>query len=61
MQVDQLFRKRPWFGINVSSLRERPGAPFSKVPKLFGRISGDIILFVSLKRRRLGARNFAVI
>ena len=34
---------------------------FSKDPKLFGRISGDIILLVSLKRRRLDARNFAVI
>ena len=34
---------------------------FSKVPKLFGRISGDIILFVSSQRRRLEARNFAVI
>ena len=39
----------------------RPGACFSKVPKLFGRIPGDIILFVSSKRRRLEARNFAVI
>ena len=39
----------------------RPGACFSKVPQLFGRISGDIILFVSSKRRRLEARNFAVI
>ena len=38
-----------------------PGACFSKVPKLFGRISGDIILFVSSKRRRLEARNFAII
>ena len=38
-----------------------PGACFSKVPKLFGRISGDIILFVSSKRGRLEARNFAVI
>ena len=37
------------------------GACFSKVPKLFGRISGDIILSVSSKRRRLEARNFAVI
>ena len=36
-------------------------ACFSKVPKLFGRISGDIILFVSSKLRRLEARNFAVI
>ena len=38
-----------------------PGACFSKVPKLFGRISDDIILFVSSKRRRIEARNFAVI
>ena len=37
------------------------GTCFSKVPKLFGRISDDIILFVSSKRRRLEARNFAVI
>ena len=37
------------------------GACFSKVPKLFGRISGDIILFVSSKQRRLEARNFAII
>ena len=36
-------------------------ACFSKVPKLFGRISGDMILFVSSKRRRLEARNFAII
>ena len=40
---------------------QSPGACFSKVPKLFGRISGDIIPFVSSKRRRLEARNFAVI
>ena len=38
-----------------------PGACFLKVPKRFGRMSGDIILFVSSKRRRLKARNFAVI
>ena len=38
-----------------------PGARFSKVPKLFGYISGDIILFVSSKRRRLEARNLAII
>ena len=36
------------------------GACFSKVPKLFGHISGDRILFVSSKLRRLEARNFAV-
>ena len=34
------------------SLMMLSGARFSKVPKLFGRISGDIILFVSSKRRR---------
>ena len=40
---------------------EIPGARFSKDPKLFGHISSDIILLVSLKRRRLEAPNFAVI
>ena len=30
---------------------EVAGACFSKVPKCFGRISGDIILFVSSKRK----------
>ena len=49
-------------GILSKSLRQLcTGACFSKVPKLFGRISGDIILFISSKRRRLEARNFAVI
>ena len=38
----------------------KPGTCFSKVPKLFGRVSGDIILFASSKRRRLEAQNFAV-
>ena len=38
-----------------------PGAPFSKVPKLCRRFSGDIILFVSSKQRHLEARNFKVI
>ena len=46
-------------GIVVTA--SRPGARFSNDPKLFGRISGDIILLVSLTRRRLEARNFAVI
>ena len=41
--------------------RSGTGTCFSKVPKLFGRISGDIILFVSSKRRPLEARNFAAI
>ena len=31
---------------NTSDLEVTPGARFSKAPKLFGRISGDIILFV---------------
>ena len=38
-----------------------PGACFSKVPKLFRAYFVDIIIFVSSKRRRLEARNFAVI
>ena len=38
-----------------------PGARFSKVPNVFGTISGDMILFVSSKQRRLEARNFALI
>ena len=46
--------------VNVGEL-VTPGACFSKVPKLFGRILGDIILLVSLKRRRLEARDFAFI
>ena len=33
---------------------------FSKVPKSFARISGDMILFTSSKRKRDEARNFAV-
>ena len=38
-----------------------PGTRFSKSRELFGRISGDIILFESSKRRRLEARDFAAI
>ena len=52
------FRVRKVFG---TFEKRAPGACFSKVPKLFGRISGDIILFVSSNRRRLEARNFAII
>ena len=37
------------------------GARFSKVSNLFGHISGDLILFLSSKGRRLEVRNFAVI
>ena len=33
---------------------------FSKVPKIFARISGDMILFISSKRKRDEARDFAV-
>ena len=46
---------------NLIEFQTTPGACFSKVPKLFGSISGDIILFLSSKRRRLEVRNFAVI
>ena len=38
-----------------------PGPRFLKVPKLFGRISGYIIHFVSSKRKRFEARHFAFI
>ena len=57
-----------WSDTNISILKTtndssylRRGACFSKVPKLFGSISGNIILFVSSERRRLEARNFAAI
>ena len=39
---------------------KRPGARFPKVPKLFGSISGDILVFVSSDRRRLEPRSLAV-
>ena len=49
------------FGGYVSTLLMAVQRPcFSKVPKLFKCISGDIILFVSSKGRRLEAQNFAV-
>ena len=48
------------FPHNVS-VEKSPGACFSKVPKRFGRISCDIILFVSSKRKRLETRNFSFI
>ena len=35
--------------------------PFLESPENFGRISADIILFVSSKRRRFEAQHFAVI
>ena len=38
-----------------------PGTCFSKVLKLFGSILGDIVPFVSSKRRCLKAQNFALI
>ena len=62
-----IFSKSAFFFLNKISPPNHlkspgpPGAHFSKVPKLFERISGDIILFVSSKRRRLEDRNFAVI
>ena len=48
--------------INVSmSINRENRGPFLEVPKLFGHILGDIILFVSSKRRHLEAQNLAVI
>ena len=38
-----------------------PGARFSKVPRLFARIAGDLVLFVINVPRRLEVRNFAPI
>ena len=59
------FRKKTSIISRITTKEQKlalvPEARFSKAPKLFGRISGDIILLVSLKRRRLEARNFAVI
>ena len=46
---------------NAFELLMANGARFSKVLKLFGRISGEIILFVSSKRRRLQAWKFGVV
>ena len=46
---------------SINGAQLRAGTRFSKVPKPFARISGDIIHFVSSKRKRLEARNFAVI
>ena len=43
------------------NILSHPRACSSKVSKPFGHILGDIVIFVSLKRRRLEARNFAVI
>ena len=50
-----------FFLISICYIFYWSGARFSKVPKLFGPISCDRILFVSSKRRRLEARNFAAI
>ena len=60
IEFDEACIERYW-NDREFSCQQKPGARFSKVPKLFGRISGDIILFVSLKQRRLEARNFEVI
>ena len=51
----------PFHILKLIRIFKETGACLSKVPKRFGRISRDIILFVSSKRRRLEARNFAVI
>ena len=49
-------------GVSLNFFDVIPKARFSaKIPKFLGRISGDIILFVSSKRRLLEARDFVVI
>ena len=47
--------------IIISYERMSTRGPFLESPETFRAYSGDIILFVSSKRRRLEARNFAVI
>ena len=42
-------------------LRGRAGACFSKVPKLFGPISGAAIPFISLQRQGSKQSNFAIL
>ena len=41
-------------------IEQRPGACFSKVPNLFGLISGATIAFLSSQRRGSRPSNFAV-
>ena len=43
------------------SQAERPGAYFSKVPKLFGSISGVTIPFISSQRRGSKPSNFVIL
>ena len=40
MQVDQLFRKRPWFGINVSSFKGKTWGPFLESSETFRALFG---------------------
>ena len=56
-----VFRTLSYSSPKLELCRLGPGARFSKVPKLFGRISSDIVLVVSSKQRHIEARNFAVI
>ena len=58
----------PWFGHKNTSLEfskcevfPSPGACFSKVPKLFGTISGATIHFLSSQRRGSKPLNFAIL
>jgi len=62
MLKDQFFNASGLrFANGFSGLSRNCPDRLSKVPKLFGRISGDVILFVPSKRRSLETRNFAVI
>ena len=58
---------RPEFQSNISAVRLRRRSPtgsegrFSKVPKLFGSISGATIPFISSQRRGSKPSNFAIL
>lgn len=45
----------------TQSLQSKQETLFLEVPRLIGRNSGEIIIFVSSKQRRLQARNFKII
>ena len=53
-----LFKAFPICEVAKSNTAGRSGVRFSKVPKLFGHILGDISLFLSSKQRHLEAQNF---
>ena len=57
VKIEPLVRKSIW----RLRVRSRPGARFSKVPKLYGPFSGVTIPFVSQERKVLESSHFTVI